>query len=88
MLANVHCKNEYALSNQYNCGNRLQAILLIKFNKLELSNNESNYSLKVNHLKSKVYTKIFNKNISLTDRRQRLTLMCCCGFFQPLRGIF
>jgi len=23
----------------YNCGNRLQAILLIQFNKLELSNN-------------------------------------------------
>jgi len=41
-MANVvHCKNEYALSNQKkkNCGNRLQAILLIKFNKLELSNN-------------------------------------------------
>jgi len=35
-------KNECALSNQTNCGNRLQAILLIKFNKLELSNNESN----------------------------------------------
>jgi len=34
-----HCKNEYALFNQKNCGNRLQAILLIKFNKLELSNN-------------------------------------------------
>jgi len=47
----IHCKNEYPLSNQYNCGNRLQAILLIKCNKLELSNNSSNYSLKVNHLK-------------------------------------
>jgi len=35
----IHCKNEYALSNQKKCGNRLQAILLIKFNKLELSNN-------------------------------------------------
>jgi len=34
----VHCKNECALSNQYNCGNRLQTILLIKLNKLELSN--------------------------------------------------
>jgi len=31
-----------ALSNQKNCGNRLQTILLITFNKLELSNNESN----------------------------------------------
>jgi len=31
-------KNEYALSNQENCGNRLQAILFIKMNKLELSN--------------------------------------------------
>jgi len=40
-------------------------MLLIKFNKLEFSNNESNYSLKVNHFK-------FNKNISLTDERQRL----------------
>jgi len=29
----LHCKN------QQNCGNRLQAILLIQFNKLELSNN-------------------------------------------------
>jgi len=37
--ASLHCKNEYALSNQNNCGNRLQAMLLIKFNKLELSNN-------------------------------------------------
>jgi len=35
----VHCKNEYALSNKKKCGNRLQAILLIKFNKLELSTN-------------------------------------------------
>jgi len=34
----IHCKNEYALSNQLNCGNRLQAILFIKLNKLELSN--------------------------------------------------
>jgi len=35
----LHCKNESALSNQKkNCGKRLQAILLIKFNKLELSN--------------------------------------------------
>jgi len=42
----THCKNEYALSNQKNCGNRLQAILLFKFNKLELSNNESNEFLK------------------------------------------
>jgi len=24
----VHCKNEYALSHQKKCGNRLQAILL------------------------------------------------------------
>jgi len=30
---------EYTLSNQKNCGNRFQTILLIKFNKLELSNN-------------------------------------------------
>jgi len=36
---NIYCKNENAISKQYNCGNRLQAILLIKFNKLELSNN-------------------------------------------------
>jgi len=36
----IHCKNEYALSNQKNnCGNRLQPILLIKLNKLEWSNN-------------------------------------------------
>jgi len=35
----MHCKNENAISKQYNCGNRLQAILLIKLNKLELSNN-------------------------------------------------
>jgi len=35
----LHCKNEYTLSNQKNCGNRLQAIILIKCNKLELSNN-------------------------------------------------
>jgi len=28
----------YALSNHKKCGNTLQAILLIKFNKLELSN--------------------------------------------------
>jgi len=32
----IHCKNECALFNQNNCGNRLQAILLIQFNKLEL----------------------------------------------------
>jgi len=38
-LKNIHCKNENYLSNQKNCGNRLHAILLIKFNKLELSNN-------------------------------------------------
>jgi len=38
-VLHIHCKNEYALSNKKNCGNRLQAILLIKFNKLELSNN-------------------------------------------------
>jgi len=37
--ASLHCKNEYALSNQNNCGNRLQAMLLIKCNSLELSNN-------------------------------------------------
>jgi len=35
----LHCKNEYALSDQKKCGNRLQAILLIKCNKLEVSNN-------------------------------------------------
>jgi len=35
----MHCKNEYALSNPKNCGNRLKAILLMKFSKLELSNN-------------------------------------------------
>jgi len=35
----IHCKSEYALSNQTNCGNRLQAMLLIQFNELELSNN-------------------------------------------------
>jgi len=57
----LHCKNEYALSNQKNCGNRLQAILLIKFNKLELSNNSSNYSLKVNHLK---WAKFTPKNVT------------------------
>jgi len=55
-LCPLHCKNEYFLSNQYNCGNRLQALLLIKLNKLELSNNESNYSLKVNHLKCVRFT--------------------------------
>jgi len=43
----LSCVFQYALSNQKNCGNRLQAILLIKFNKLELSNNQIN-SLKVN----------------------------------------
>jgi len=47
----IHCKNECALSNQNNYCNRLQAILFIQFNTLELSNNKSNYSLKVNHLK-------------------------------------
>jgi len=47
MLCDICCKNEYSLSNQKNCGNRLKAILLIKFNKLELSNNQIN-SLKVN----------------------------------------
>jgi len=31
----IHCKNEYALSNK----KKNEAILLIKFNKLELSNN-------------------------------------------------
>jgi len=35
----IQFKNEYALSNQKNRGNRLQAILLIQFNTLELSNN-------------------------------------------------
>jgi len=45
------CKNEYAVSNQKNCGNGLQAILLIKFNKLELIIINHINSLKVNHLK-------------------------------------
>jgi len=36
----LNCKpiHVYALSNHKKCGNRLQAILLITFNKLELSN--------------------------------------------------
>jgi len=39
MTVKVHYIHENeCLSNQY-CGNRLQAIVLIKFNKLELSNN-------------------------------------------------
>jgi len=33
--AKVHCKNEYALFNQ-NCGNRLQAILLIKIEQITI----------------------------------------------------
>jgi len=32
----LHCKNEYALSHQKNCGNRLQAILLIKFKQISI----------------------------------------------------
>jgi len=40
----------YLIKNKTKRGNRLQAIILIKSNKLELSNNQIN-SLKVNHLK-------------------------------------
>jgi len=35
----LHCKNEYAISNvakKKKCGNRLQAKLLIKFNKIRI----------------------------------------------------
>jgi len=39
-VTQMHCKNEYVISNQYNCDNRLQAILLIKFNKLERRNGD------------------------------------------------
>jgi len=44
MMHALLCKNEHAYPK--NCGNRLQAILLNKCNKLELSNNKSNYFLK------------------------------------------
>jgi len=53
---------KYAISNQLNCGNRLQAILLIKCNKLELSNNEAISSLKVKltNLHQKIQQKYMN----------------------------
>jgi len=55
-------KNEYALSNQKNCGNWLQAILLIKLNKLELIN-----SLKVNNLK--------RVKLTTTKKKKKVTIM-------------
>jgi len=54
----IHCKNENAISKQWNCGNRLQAILLIKLNKLELSNNLSNKFFKVQMIVTKYTVKM------------------------------